>query len=229
KCILSNSEKLVELCVLKLEDDNFQLLDLLALVLNPACKFHVFNSSRNSRFKEHGPNDDLPRFTNPVPRSSRPNSRGWLVDLIERFGAFGGFERLRARFQDTRRPLSVPLVFALIKPFSQCVELLSPVCIETYFTPIVYCVVGFLEGLSDEDLKRETKTPSVSDGYVGTGVGRTPDLSSIVKRLKIFLLGQRMGKGGLVATAPVASSMTTPSDSPLIVRKSKLVSAKLVR
>ena len=50
KCILRNCEKLIELCVIKLEDEWFPLLDLLALVLNPANKFHIYNASRANEF-----------------------------------------------------------------------------------------------------------------------------------------------------------------------------------
>lgn len=50
KCILRNCEKLIELCVIKLEDEWFPILDLLALVLNPANKFHVCNASRANEF-----------------------------------------------------------------------------------------------------------------------------------------------------------------------------------
>lgn len=51
KCILRNCERLMELCVVKLHDDWFPLLDLLALVLNPSNKFHVYNASRPPEFK----------------------------------------------------------------------------------------------------------------------------------------------------------------------------------
>ena len=50
KCILRNCERLVELCVVKLDDDWFPLLDLLTMVLNPANKFHLYNGSRPSEF-----------------------------------------------------------------------------------------------------------------------------------------------------------------------------------
>ena len=50
KCILRNCEKLIELCVIKLDDEWFPLLDLLALVLNPANKFHIYNASRPAEF-----------------------------------------------------------------------------------------------------------------------------------------------------------------------------------
>ena len=50
KCILRNCERLIELCVLKLDDEWFPLLDLLALVLNPNNKFHIYNASRHTEF-----------------------------------------------------------------------------------------------------------------------------------------------------------------------------------
>jgi len=39
KCIFTNSIKLIELCVLKLDHDWFPLLDLLAIVLNPMSRY----------------------------------------------------------------------------------------------------------------------------------------------------------------------------------------------
>lgn len=50
KCILRNCERLIELCVLKLDDDWFPLQDLLALVLNPNNKFHIYNASKHTEF-----------------------------------------------------------------------------------------------------------------------------------------------------------------------------------
>ena len=39
KAILKNTEKLVELCVTKLSQDWFPLLDLLSLVFNPMSRY----------------------------------------------------------------------------------------------------------------------------------------------------------------------------------------------
>jgi len=46
KCIFTNSIKLIELCVLKLDQDWFLLLDLLAIVFNPMSRYdsHLFIS-----------------------------------------------------------------------------------------------------------------------------------------------------------------------------------------
>ena len=38
RCIYNNAMKLIELCVVKLPQDWFPLLDLLAMVLNPGSK-----------------------------------------------------------------------------------------------------------------------------------------------------------------------------------------------
>lgn len=46
KCIYRNSERLVELIVLKMGSDNVHLLDLLGIIFNPGNKFHGHNSSR---------------------------------------------------------------------------------------------------------------------------------------------------------------------------------------
>ena len=69
--------------------------------------------------------------------------QGWLVDLLNRFGKNGGFDTLRNRFvvaPGEGRPLSFPLISALVKPFGQCHEVLTVETIKTYALPIVVCV-----------------------------------------------------------------------------------------
>uniref|UniRef100_A0A8C6GY42 Ubiquitin carboxyl-terminal hydrolase FAF-X n=1 Tax=Mus spicilegus TaxID=10103 RepID=A0A8C6GY42_MUSSI len=46
RCIINNTHRLVELCVAKLSQDWFPFLELLAIALNPHCKFHVYNGAR---------------------------------------------------------------------------------------------------------------------------------------------------------------------------------------
>ncbi|KAJ7403014.1 hypothetical protein BTVI_81298 [Pitangus sulphuratus] len=48
RCIINNTHRLVELCVAKLSQDWFPLLELLAMALNPHCKFHLYNGTRPS-------------------------------------------------------------------------------------------------------------------------------------------------------------------------------------
>ncbi|VDH98041.1 ubiquitin carboxyl-terminal hydrolase 9/24 [Mytilus galloprovincialis] len=189
--ILKNAEKLVELCVAKLAEDWYPLLELLAMVLNPHCKFHTYNGTRQSESVQAGvtlPDDAL--FARPPdPRTPR----GWLVDLVNRFGELKGFQILLKRFQDGPQ-MSVPLVAALIKPFGQCNEVLTPHTVEKYMMPIVEIVPKFLDSLTDEELKKETKTEAKNDALssiikaLKQLVSRLPDQEETIKNLEIFRL-----------------------------------------
>lgn len=134
-CINQNCLRLVELCVIKLPHDWFPLLDLLAMVFNPNNKFHTFNACKQS--DTAGPCINLSEeelFARPI--NDLRNARGWLVDLINRFGELGGFQALLERFQ-TGKNLSLAVVYALIRPFGLAYEYLTPHTINKYLLPIL--------------------------------------------------------------------------------------------
>ncbi|NP_001009110.1 probable ubiquitin carboxyl-terminal hydrolase FAF-Y [Pan troglodytes] len=71
RCIINNTHRLVELCVAKLSQDWFPLLELLAMALNPYCKFHIYNGTRPCELISSNaqlPDDEL------FARSSDPRS-----------------------------------------------------------------------------------------------------------------------------------------------------------
>ncbi|KAK3596917.1 hypothetical protein CHS0354_031696 [Potamilus streckersoni] len=191
KCILKNAERLIELVVTKLLQDWFPLLELLAMVLNPQCKFHSYNATRPSETVPAGsafPDDAL--FARP-PDPRVP--RGWLVDLVNRFGAMEGFKILYERFTSGHQ-LSVPVIAALIKPFGQCAEVLTPHTVQEYFMPIVEIIPKFLDGVTDEELKKESKTEAKNDALssiikaLKQLVYRLPNQEETIKNLEIFRL-----------------------------------------
>jgi ubiquitin carboxyl-terminal hydrolase 9/24 len=103
--ILMLCGKLLHLCALHMKVDNSCLLDLLAIVLDAENKFHTHNASRQSElFSVQGaPIEGLwgTLLDNQVFAKSPPEPRspkGWLVDLINRFGQFGGFDNFLERF-----------------------------------------------------------------------------------------------------------------------------------
>ena len=106
-----------------------------------------------------------------VQKQNQPSSRGWLVDLLNRFGYLGGFDVLASRFKN-EQSLNVSIIHALVRPFGACHEFLTPATIKTYLVPIVESVPKYLANLSDEDLKKETKSEAKND-----------TLSTIVKAL----------------------------------------------
>ena len=101
--------------------------------------------------------------------------KGWLVDLINVFGADGGFQLLHDRIISGQN-LTVPLIFALVRPFGLCYELLTLKTVTQYFLPVIDAVPKFLENLTDEELKKESKNESKND-----------TISAIVKSLKNLL------------------------------------------
>ena len=133
-----------------------------------------------SDVQQGGSSPPQPQQQRPQPKPVEPhaqcvdprNPKGWLVDLLNRFGFYGGFDRLLQRFCDTNG-LTVPLIHALVRPFGQCHALLTQRTLNTYLMPIVEAVPTFLESFSDDDLKKEVKNESKNDS-----------LSAIVKSLK---------------------------------------------
>ena len=108
--------------------------------------------------------------------------KGWLVDLLNRFGHHGGFQKLLTRFntaaqesEDKNNGLNVALIYSLVRPFGQCYELLTTQTVTNFLLPIVEAVPKFLERLSDDELKKEAKNESKNGA-----------LSAIVKSLKLL-------------------------------------------
>ncbi|KAL4667321.1 hypothetical protein H8959_006010 [Pygathrix nigripes] len=179
RCIINNTHRLVELCVAKLSQDWFPLLELLAMALNPHCKFHIYNGTRPCELISSNvqlPEDEL------FACSSDPRTpKGWLVDLINKFGTLNGFQILHDRFFNGSA-LNVQIIAALIKPFGQCYEFLSQHTVKKYFIPVIEIVPHLLENLTDEELKKEAKNEAKNDA-----------LSMIIKSLKNLasrILGQ---------------------------------------
>lgn len=100
-CILTSCGKLLHLIAIHMQRDNPYLLDLLAIVFDPENKFNTFNAGRNPECFTTpdymwGVLDGNKMFAKPPPEPKNP--RGWLVDLINRFGQLGGFDNLLERF-----------------------------------------------------------------------------------------------------------------------------------
>ncbi|XP_066928951.1 ubiquitin carboxyl-terminal hydrolase 9X-like [Clytia hemisphaerica] len=167
KYILKNTEKLIDLCVVKFDQDWFPLLDLLAIAVNPNSRFHVYNASRNCES-----NPDMQDYAKPF---DHRQPKGWVVDLVNQFGYIGGFEKMKKRCCDMGN-LNVPIICALIKPFGLCSEVITEKAIEEYLVPCVHEIKKFLDSLTDEVLKKESKTESKNEA-----------ISIIIKSMKAIM------------------------------------------
>uniref|UniRef100_W5L1R3 ubiquitinyl hydrolase 1 n=1 Tax=Astyanax mexicanus TaxID=7994 RepID=W5L1R3_ASTMX len=191
QCIINNTHRLVELCVVKLSQDWFPLLELLAMATNPHCKFHIYNGTRPSESVPAGAQlaDDELFARPPDPRSPK----GWLVDLINKFGTQNGFQILHDRFM-SGQALNVQIIAALIKPFGQCYEFLTLHTVKKFFLPVIEMVPQFLENLTDEELKKEAKNEAKNDALsmiiksLKNLASRVPAMLSDLKHKKLFKL-----------------------------------------
>lgn len=271
-CILMSCGKLLHLCALHMKDDNPYLLELLGIVLDPENKFHTHNASRHPELyvaqsqqpstsastnagaspappiaavatsTEHwGTLTDSQIFARPPPEPRSP--KGWLVDLINRFGQMGGFDNLLERFNigiaamvqkatemeslsvgastlslndensrkvsttsitstnatptpnnEQSKSLTLSLIYALIKPFGQCADLLTLPTIQKYFMPIWEFILNLLDNLSDNELKREAKLEGKNDtinGIVKSAralIDRVPNQEQLHKKFEMCRL-----------------------------------------
>lgn len=99
-CILMSCSKLIHLIALHMKHDNPHLLNLLAVVFDPENKFQTQNASRQlelylSLGESDEPLQEGKIFARPPPEPKNP--RGWLVDLINRFGECKGFDNFLER------------------------------------------------------------------------------------------------------------------------------------
>ncbi|CAF0941972.1 unnamed protein product [Adineta ricciae] len=158
KYIYQNCMVFIELCVLKLEDDCLPLLEVLGLLMNPSCRFHQSNHSRISDLQLASEKEIFA-----VSNEYRMQQRGWLIDFINRFGDLGGFDKISTRFLSSENKLTISVVVALLKPWGLCYEYLTHTTVKKYFAPIINFVPQFLDQLTENDLKIETKTEPKSD------------------------------------------------------------------
>ncbi|XP_051782099.1 probable ubiquitin carboxyl-terminal hydrolase FAF-X [Erpetoichthys calabaricus] len=188
RCIINNTHHLIELCVVKLSQDCLPLLDLLAVALNPRCKFHLYSGTYPPETVPSGGQlveEDI-LFAHP----SNPQSpKGWLVDLINKFGTLNGFQILHDRIM-SGHALNVQIITALIRPFGQCYEFLTSHTVKKYFLPIIEMVPQILENLTDDELKKEAKNDALSVIIMSLKnlASRIPGQEETVKNLETFRL-----------------------------------------
>lgn len=206
KCIFRNCKHLIELCALKiLSDECLVILELLALVFNPNNKFHthianetafpsvffLFDEPRNNNNNNNDADENIDEESEiarlkiennePIYATSKcaDSPRLWLVELIEDFGRYNGFEKIEIQFNNCMKSgsLNIALVSALIKPFGLCYEYLTEQTVNTYFRQMIEEVPKFLENLSDNELKKESKSENKND-----------QITNIIKGLKSLAL-----------------------------------------
>ena len=85
-------------------------------------------------------------------------------------------------------------IVSYFRPFGLCSEVLTTNCIQKYFMPLVEMVPKFLDDLTDEELKKESKIEGKNDALSGVIkalkclASRLQGQEETVKNLEIFRL-----------------------------------------
>lgn len=79
---------------------------------------------------------------------------GWLVDLLNHFGAKNGFGMIQDAFEEDLDPVSMA---AILRPLGNCAELLNPSAVCPMLTKCVEHAVSHVTMLEDKDLKNKVK------------------------------------------------------------------------
>lgn len=205
--ILMLCGKLLHLCALHMKIDNLCLLELLAIVLDAENKFHTHNAARQSElFSVQGATAeglwgtllDNQVFAKAPPEPRSP--RGWLVDLINRFGQLGGFDNFLERFNAG--------VALIKKPTTVSTE-------EIGDTPQSSSGCTSSLSLSDEASKMKTSTIS-SSGTNSTSTSLLLEENSKLTLPIIYLLLRPFGQCHELLTSKTIEKYFQPMWEPLI-------------
>lgn len=135
-------------------------------LFNPDSNFHVKNAARQSS-PSPAENPDAPGAGEVFAETfDAVQPHGWLVDLLNHFGACGGFDKLRGLVADDAAGVVAPMY--CVRPFGACAKYLTPHCLDTYVGPIHAKVFSSLWGLQGKALHKEALGITSDDGLWST-------------------------------------------------------------
>uniref|UniRef100_A0A915K9F7 Uncharacterized protein n=1 Tax=Romanomermis culicivorax TaxID=13658 RepID=A0A915K9F7_ROMCU len=170
--ILDCTALFVELCSLYFESGDLTdvtiFLDILGLIFNPKNKFHSHNcQKRYGSFEKNrievttSDNNNENSVITLSPLSSEEED--WLVFLLNHFGKCGGFKKLSQRIEECdNSQINCSLIYSVLKPFAQCYLFLTEETVKLYFAKILERFGKYMQNVSDEEIKKETKTSTMA-------------------------------------------------------------------
>ncbi|XP_065840670.1 ubiquitin carboxyl-terminal hydrolase 9X-like [Oscarella lobularis] len=128
------------------------------MVLSSSSRFHFVNNAKPPENSDYASSEVV------YAKPAKPKPKGWLVDLVNAFGSYSGFDVLRKRLLEGSN-LNVQIMAALIRPFGGCADVLTLECLRKYVIPCADRILEVLESLNDDDLKKEAKNEAKNDAF----------------------------------------------------------------
>lgn len=141
---------------------------VLTMAFDPEAEFHVKNKSRLSTLEQ-----GLVVYA-----KSRVSldPYGWLLDVINKFGSRGGFDKILTKFGEN---LTANEMAALLNPLAVCAQFLNPDTTCSLLSPCMNKAISYIKGLTDDDLKNKN-------------IGSVTELLKAVKMLCVYLWPQEI-------------------------------------
>lgn len=139
------------------------LSEVLCMAFDPETEFHIKNRNRHSSLEQ------------PLVVYARTDGSldpyGWLLDVINKFGSRGGFDKIEAKFKNG---LTANEMAALLSPLAKCAQFLNSETACSLLAPCMARATAYIKELTDEDLKNKN-------------IGSITDLLKAVKMLCVHL------------------------------------------
>lgn len=144
------------------------LSNVLSMAFDPDCEFHIKNKNRSSSLEQG--------LTVYAKSKGSLDPHGWLLDIINKFGGRGGFDKIRDKFAES---LTANEMAALLQPLATCAQFLNPETTCSLLSPCMSKATDYIKGLTDEDLKNKN-------------IGSVTELLKAVKMLCVYLWPQEI-------------------------------------
>lgn len=144
------------------------LSNVLTMAFDPEAEFHIKNKSRQSTLEQ-----GLVVYA-----KSRGSLEpyGWLLDILNKFGSRGGFDKILSRFGEN---VTANEMAALLNPLAVCAQFLNPDTTCSLLSPCMNKAISYIKGLTDDDLKNKN-------------IGSVTELLKAVKMLCVYLWPQEI-------------------------------------
>ncbi|KAI9556016.1 hypothetical protein GHT06_018579 [Daphnia sinensis] len=155
KGIFNMLELFIDLLVVRMKHKPVpvQMLNqVFALACDLDCEWNCKNKSQHSEEKHwedlFGQGEIFARS----PENFNQDPYGWLVDLLNHFGAKNGFGIIQDSFEEDLDPVSMA---AILRPLGNCAELLNPSAVCPMLTKCLEQALNHVTKLDDKDLKNK--------------------------------------------------------------------------
>ncbi|XP_043941443.1 ubiquitin carboxyl-terminal hydrolase 24 [Protopterus annectens] len=143
---------LVDLVAERVKQDPvpISLMGSLTMAFNPGNEYHFKNRMKACQRNWAEVFGEGNAYGASPASSFQKEPRGWLVDLVNRFGEMGGFAAIQSKLNSENIELGA--ISALVQPLGVCAEYLNSV-VQSMLDPVIHRTIKYVQSIEEKDLK----------------------------------------------------------------------------